>query len=186
MASVVDVCNRALDKLGHTPITSLGDGTAASSLCDRTWPIVRDRALRAYPWNFAIKRVTTAPDTTAPVWGFNYTHTLPSDCLYLIEIKDTRPDEYVIEGGKIFTNESVLYLRYVRRIEDPNLFDALFTDAVASLMAYEMAEKLTQSNQKRELAYREYTEQMTQAKRTDAMENPVTEYREDSWIEARY
>jgi len=186
MASVVDVVNKALDKLGYGAITSLDDGTKAANLADRTWPLVRDQALRDHPWNFAVTRTNTAPLSSTPDWDFLYWHELPSDCLRLLEIKDVRSDQYQIEKGRILTNESVLYIRYIARIEDANEYDSLFIDAVASLLAYEMCESLTQSNSKMKNLYGMYENAMLRAKKVDAMENPPATFKTDSWIEVRY
>ena len=60
MASVIDICNKALDKLGQNPIISLTDGNKAANLCTRNWPLVRDQVLREHPWNFAMKRAILA------------------------------------------------------------------------------------------------------------------------------
>lgn len=186
MASVIDVCNRALDKLGQSPITSLTDGNKAANLCDRTWPVVRDRLLRSYAWNFAIGRAITAPDTESPAWGFDYQHSLPSDCLKFIEVLDHSTTEYEIEGGKILTDSDTLRIRYVRKITDPNEFDAMFLSLASALMAVEMCESLTQSNTKKNLLMQEFTDAARQTRSVDAMENPVQQLMEDSWIEARY
>ena len=186
MSSVVDVINRALDKLGYGAITSLEDGTKAANLADRTWPIVRDQVLRDHPWNFAVARSILAPDSTTPSWGFTYRHPLPSDLLRLLEIRDLSTGEYQLEGRAILADEDVLYIRYIKKITDPNLYDALFIDVAAARLAYEMAEALTQSNTKRELAWNDYLDSLDRAKRADGQENPPTVFEEDSWIEVRY
>lgn len=186
MPSVVDVANKALDKLGHGAITSLGDGTKAANLVDRSWPLVRDTVLRDHPWNFAMRRTTTAPLSASPSWGFTYQHEVPNNMLRLIEIRDLRADEYQVEGNKILTDESILYLRYIAQVTDPNEYDALFIDAVSTRLAYEMCESLTQSNTKRELLWADYENSLTRAKSIDAMENPPTVFAEDDWINARY
>lgn len=186
MTSVVDVVNKGLDKLGYGAITSLSDGTKAANLADRAWPLVRDEVLRMHPWNFAIKRTTTAPDSTAPSWGFLYQHSMPSDLIRIIELLDLSAAEYQIEGRKILCDVDTLYLRYVSRIEDPNKFDPMFIDTVACKLAYEMCEELTQSNTKKDLLYREFDESIRKARVVDSMENPPGQFEEDSWIEVRY
>lgn len=186
MASVVDVCNRGLDKLGHGPITSLTDGNKAANLCNRSWPIVRDQVLRDHPWNFAMKRAVLAPASTAPEWGFLYKHPLPADFLRLIEIRDLGVEDYQVEGKTILADDDALYIRYTARIENPNEYDALFIDAVAARLAYELAEPLTQSNTKRDAAWQEYTDGLKRAKMTDAQENPPAQFEEDDWITVRY
>jgi len=186
MPSVVDICNRALDKLGQNPITSLDDGNTAANLCTRVWPITRDQVLREHPWNFAVKRIVTAPSLTSPPWGFNYQHPIPSDCLRIIELQDVKADEYQIENKNILTDYDTLHLRYIYRVEDPNKFDSLFADLIATRMAFEMCEGLTQSTTKKDWLWEEYKDALTRSKRTDGQENPLIEQAEDSWIEVRY
>lgn len=186
MASVVDICNRALDKLGQGSITSLEDGTKSANLCIRNWPLIRDQVLRDHPWNFAIKRVTLAPDVAEPVWGFNYKSPLPTDCLRVIEIRDLSQGDYQIEGRAVLSNEDVLYTRYISRITDPNEYDALFQDAAASRLAVELCESLTQSNTKKEILIQEYDMILTMAKRADGQENPPARFEEDLWLLSRY
>jgi len=186
MPSVVDVANRALDKLGHGAITSLTDGTKAASLVERTWPIVRNHVLRSHPWNFAVKRASLSPLTETPAWGFSYQHQLPDGLLRLLEVLDLSMDEYQIEGNKLLCDESVVYIRYIDTITDPNEFDALFTNYLATALAFELCETLTQSNTKKNLLVEELKEVMLEAKRTDAVENPPVSFEEDSWVEARY
>lgn len=186
MPSVVDIANRALDKLGHGAITSLSDGTKAANLVDRTWPIVRDQVLRSHPWNFAIVRDTLAPLSDAPSWGFSYQHQLPNDLLRLIEVLDLSTDDYQIENNRILCDSDLIYIRYLQQVTDPNQYDAMFVNAVSTAMALEMCESLTQSNTKKQLLADEYEMVMQQTKFVDAVENPPTKFEEDSWIEVRY
>lgn len=186
MPSVVDLCNKALDKLGHGPITSLADGTKAANLCDRNWPLVRDQVLRDHPWNFAVKRDVLAPVSSAPAWGFNKAFQLPADCLRLIELRDLSTEDYVVEGRQILCNEDALYIRYIRSVTDPNVYDILFVDAAACRLAFELCEALTQSNTKKDALFQEYDDSLLRAKRVDAQENPPTQFEEDDWISVRY
>lgn len=186
MPSVVDLCNSALDKAGHGAITSLDDNTKAARLCSRNWPLVRDRVLRAHPWNFAVKRTNLAADSVAPSWGFTAKFPLPSDLLRLLEVRDLSTDEFQVENGYIHANGTVLYIRYVARIEDPNAYDALFFDTAATRLAAELAEPLTQSTTKKKALLEEYDVFLDDAKRADGQENPPMAFEEDEWIEVRY
>lgn len=186
MPSVVDVCNKALDKLGHGPITNLGDGTKAANLCDRNWPLVRDEVLRDHPWNFAVTRANLAPVATAPAWGFTNAFNLPSDCLRLLEVKDQRSEDYQVESRQILSDADVLYIRYIRQVTDPNRMDATVVDLMAARLALELCESLTQSNTKLQLMWRQYEESLVRAKRVDGRENPPTLMEEDDWIAVRY
>lgn len=185
MATVVEISNFALDKLGHGPITSLSDNTTASDLCNRLWPLARDKVLRDHPWNFAIKRANTAPSGTAPDWGFTYQHPVPADFLRLLEVDGLRAGDYQLESDHILANDDVLYIRYVAQITDPAKYDPLAVDALATLMAFWMSEPLTQSNTKKGELWAEYGEVLKSAKRADAQENPPTILEDDDWLTAR-
>lgn len=186
MPSVVDIFNKALDKLGHSPITSVDDGTKAANLCSRNWPMVRDEVLRDHPWNFAVRRATLASETTAPVWGFSASFPFPDNCLRVLEVRDLSTDEYQIEGRAILADATVLYIRFTSRIEDPNEYDAQFVNAVATKLAFEMCESLTQSSTKKDVLFQEYKDALTSAARSDGQENPPRRFEEDEWIAVRY
>jgi hypothetical protein len=65
--------------------------------------------------------------------------------------------DWALEGNKILTNlNSPLKIRYIAIIEDPTKWDINFREALACRIAAELAEDLTQSNQKRQLAWQEY------------------------------
>ena len=186
MPSVVDLCNSALDKAGHGAITSLEDNTKAARLCLRNWPLVRDRVLRMHPWNFAVRRTNLAAHETAPDWGFTAKFPLPSNFLRLLEVRDLSTGEFQLENGFIHANATVLYIRYIASITDPNVYDALFIDTVATRLAAELAEPLTQSTTKKKALLEEYDAFIDDAKRADAQENPPVAYEEDEWIKVRY
>lgn len=185
MASVVDICNKALDKLGHSPITSLTDGTKAANLCNRAWPLVRDQELRNHPWNFAVTRTTTAPSSESPSWGFTYKHPLPADYLRLLEVRDLSTGGYEIENGHIYADDDTLYIRYIRKETDPNNYDSLFINAVSTALASELCEALTQSNTKKSMLAEEYKDILVDARKVDALENPPIALAEDDWVNAR-
>lgn len=186
MPSVIDICNNALDKLGHQSIMSLTDGNKAAKLCNRNWTSARDKVLRDHPWNFAVKRAALAPITTAPAFGFGREFKLPTDCLRLIEVLDHHSGEYQVEGESILANGTVLYIRYVRRVEDPNTYDSLFCDAVSLALAIDMCESLTQSSTKEQWLTEKYREAIQRAKFIDAQENPPSSFEEDEWLAVRY
>lgn len=187
MPSVIDVCNKALDKLGQPPIVSLTDGTKAANLCDRNWGMIRDEVLRSHPWNFAMKRISLAPSSAAPSWGFTKAFPIPSDCLRLIEVKDGDNFDYQIENDEILTDESILYIRYIYQVTDPNKYDSLFVNVAASRLALELCESLTQSNSKKQLLIGELRDlYIPLARRVDGQENPAASLSEQDWISSRY
>ena len=51
MASVVDICNGALNQLGATTILSLTEDSKNARLCNSRYTQVRDSVFRSHPWN---------------------------------------------------------------------------------------------------------------------------------------
>ncbi len=189
MASVVDVCNRALQKLGAERIISLTQNSVSARACNLAYEPVRDAELRSHTWNFSIKRASLAADAAAPEYGFDYQYTLPSDCLRLLPNdynEGAYSSDWKVEGRKILTDEDApLEIRYIARITDTTQYDPLFNEALSCKLAMEMCEELTQSNSKRELAYKEYTNTMRDARRMNAFENNPAEQQTDGWVSTR-
>lgn len=185
MASVVGICNRALQKLGASRITSLNEDSRNARSCNAAFEAVRDAELRAHPWTFSVKRARLPADAAAPVHGYARQFTFPSDCIRLLP----PPDPYLdwrIEGRKILTDsDAPLDVRYVARVTDPNLYDAEFIEAVASKLAVELCEELTQSNSKQEKCERDYKLAVSRARKSNAFEDTSAQLPADAWVLAR-
>lgn len=198
MASVIQIANRALTKLGSARIISLDDDNKQARAVKSCYEDLRDDELRSHRWSFAMKRTSLPADTTAPAFGFTYQYTLPADFLRLDMVNDEFPavvmdnyigaetNDYAIEGNKILANIAApLKVRYIARIEDPGQYDVLFREALACRIAAELCEDLTQSNQKRELAWQEYKQAVSKAIRTNAIEKPPVMPPDDQFIISR-
>lgn len=184
MTSAVDICNRALQKLGESPITSLTEDSDRARECNRAYEAVRDAELRSRPWNFARTRVELAASSTPPAFGYANAFPLPSDFLRLYP--GNTVSDWQIESGSILTDDAApLQIVYIRREEDPNKYDPLFREALAAKLAVEMAERLTQSGQKRQLAIAEYDRAIQDAGRLNAFERVSVEPPEDVWVTVR-
>ena len=184
MVSTVDICNRALQKLGHTKITSLDDDVKAARESARAYGPVRDAVFRDHPWNCLLTRASFAALSEAPAWGFAYQYQLPVDCLRVLEV-DTRC-VWRVEGRHILSDAGApLNILYVRQEDDPEQYDLLLVEALASRLAGELAESLTQSNTKKEMIEREYLDALDRARRADAQEGTAQRLFRSSWLEAR-
>lgn len=185
MASDVEICNLALQKVGASLIIDLTEGSQSADACNAAYAHVRDSELRAHPWNFAIKRAALAADVSAPLFGYAKQYTLPTDCLRVLPPVDYDVD-WKIEGRKIITDWTApLYIRYIAQITDPNEYDRGFIEMFACALALHLCETLTQSNQKIQNIGQMYQKAMRDAKRQNAFENISDELPEDSWIVAR-
>ena len=173
MASVVDICNGALNQLGASTILSLTEDSKNARLCNARYTQVRDSLFRSLPWNCLQKRIQLAADTTAPAWGFTSAYTLPADCLRLLRILDY-DSNHKVEGRKILTNNSSMKILYVARIEDPNEYDELLRETISAALAADIAYAVTSSNPVSLNMYNLYQTKLKDARFVDATEGQNT------------
>jgi len=188
MASVVGICNNALIKIGEETITSLTEDSKAARLCNQIYEQTRDSLLRSHIWNFAVKRLELAENTTTPLFGFGQSFALPSDCLRVlcIEDSDIYPDYvYQIEGRNLLTDESAAKIKYIARIEDPNEFDLLFTETLSARLAFELAYPLAESNTLADLMHSLFKEKLAEARSIDGQEGTPPQIIAREWTDAR-
>ena len=145
MASVVDICNGALNQLGASTILTLTEDSKNARLCNARFTQIRDSVFRSHPWNCLQKRLQLAADSDAPAWGFTKQYTLPADCLRVLTILDYDAD-YKIEGRKILTDNSTMKILYISRLEDPNEYDELLRETLSAALAADIAYAVTSSN----------------------------------------
>lgn len=198
MSGVVDIVNRALSKLGGGRISSLADSSEPAALAASIFESVRDSEISVHAWNFAKTRVMLPAEAEAPVFGWSRQYLLPADCLRVLEAGpwpqavtagyvggDSR--SFVIEGRRILSNLGpALNIIYLRRETDCGFYPPPFTEALAARLAAEMAESLTGSNSKRELAWKEYQEAVRLARRVNALGLPPLALQDDSWLAAHW
>lgn len=199
MASEVDICNRALQKIGAKRITSLTQDTPNARECNAAYYILRDAELSEHPWSFARTRARLAADATSPAFGYANQFSLPADFLSLsmpveapwFEGTGTTTGPYrkdwQIEGDKLLTNDSApLDITYTRKVTDTGIFHPLFVEALACRIAMELNEKINQSNTKLNNASGLYELSIRKAKKVNAIDRPAQQSPEDSWVTARY
>lgn len=189
MASEVSICNRALQKLGAGRITSLTQDSVSARACNVCYEELRDAELSAHEWSFALDRAELAADATAPDFGRANAFQLPTDYLRLARpyVEDNINDlDWIIEGQKIYSDDSdPIQIRYVKRITDPNIMHVLFREALASRMALEMCEELTQSVSKKEGLWKDYLATIREARRVNAILKVPAVPPTDPWLTVR-
>ncbi len=196
MATEAGICNSALSKLGNNRIVSLTEGTPAANLCLEQYGKLRDHLLRAHDWNFAASRVKLAQLSNTPAFGYDFQYALPSDWMRTISVHptDSRNDvltDYAIEsteaeGRVLRTDHPHVYLRYVRRLTDPNVMDPAFREALAWRLAMELAVPLAKSGSLRDRMERGFEDALAVAKSIDGQDDPPQALPAGAWVAARH
>lgn len=186
--SEVSICNDALIMIGANTISALTDTTKEGRLCNEQYEKLRDQLLFSHPWNFAIKRTDLAADPDVPNghWGFAYAHTIPADCLRILEIETEDEAPWKVEGGKIYCDITPLNLRYIRKETDTTKFSKGFEEALAAKIAHRLAYALTQSATAAESVRKQAEEMLSLAMSFDGQEGSIDQVQANDYINSRY
>ena len=117
MPTKVEVCNRALLKIGASLISDPAESSAQARVLAALFDSVARQELRKHAWSFAMSRALLPALVTAPTWGYVNAFQLPSDCLRVVYIGDAYFDPtlrgadagdkppYLIEGRLLLTDQ---------------------------------------------------------------------------------
>lgn len=83
-----------------------------------------------------------------PLFGWDYQHTLPDDCLRVHRVNGQEANEedsvpYSVELGKLLTNQDIVTVRYVYKNETTTEWSQHFINAFALLLGSYIAQDLT-------------------------------------------
>lgn len=152
--SVLDICNLALSKLGESPLSAIDpNGTLPSRMCYMHYHPVRREVLCANRWSFACTRTTLTSAETATDAEHSVAHTLPTDCLRVLEVGHPG---WTLRGRSIYCPATIIRLLYIRDEEDTSTFDPLFTEALATRLACKLCIPLINSTTARQALAEEY------------------------------
>ena len=191
MASVVDICNSALNLLGASTISALTDDSKNARLCNQTYEPVRNRVFRSHAWNCLHKRVQLAQNSTAPVVEYSYAYALPSDCLRVLKVHNGSTDsiksdiDYKLEGRNIVTNEGTVYIIYIAIDTDPNNYDTYLQESISHQLAADLAYAVTNNATLADKYMVRADERLREARFIDATENSLGTIESSEFTDAR-
>ena len=201
MASVVEICNLALSRLGeNSAIASIDppEGSAQAEHCALFYPLSRDTLLDIHPWNFARRKVLLAPlDDDSSPWRFAYAR--PHDCLRTLNLlsqealseQETQHYCNAVNGKgtpTILTNQENASLVYTARVDDAALFPPLFIDALSWLLASHLAGPVIKGDAGASMAkicYQNFMLVLSLAEVSDTRQKNTRPHHTPQWINER-
>lgn len=194
--SVVEICNLALSHAAAGgPIASLTEASEPARACRLNYGPSRQTLLRAHPWGFAARRRTLALLASGdPASGYQYRYQYPSDCVALRAVLGGGVASRWVIGvsddgaARVVDTDAVAAVAlYTADVEAVALFDPLFTESLAWLLASRLAMPLTGKRDVMRDCWQVYQQHLQSARTHDAQEDlsrpdvaPVPD-----WIRAR-
>lgn len=187
MTSKTDICNRALIKLGKATIRDINtDETPQGTLCKAVYVSMLDEVLRQAEWNFAVSRQALNKDASgSPLYEWSYRYILPTipPLVKIISVENNVP--FKIEGNFLVSNADTIKLKYIGRIDDPNLYDPLFINVLVLRIAYEISFALTSQTSLGDNIYKQYLLALEEAKNQNSQDDNETPIQDYTWTNAR-
>lgn len=189
MASQTGICNRALEKLGESPIVSISDNTDQAKALKRVYNDSLSALLVDHPWHFAKKRAALPTSATAPVFGYTNSYPVPTDFLRLLLIQNG--SAFSLEADPsgtqtILSNASApLSILYVYLVSDPGRLPPHFVEAFSSKLALDICDDITSSNTKMQIMQARFAADLLTAKRINGLQKSPDAFPEFSWLASR-
>lgn len=187
MASNVELCNKALRRLGEDPIIALDNNTTWGKRCSSALPEVVRTVLSLDAWRSCTKRIQLAAESSTPI-GFTSSYALPNDCLRLIALEQSQYQNWAVEGNKILTDnskDSALQILYVYDCVDPNKYTQPLFDAIAMGLAHELSGYSAATNVAKDDIYALFMQAVQTAQLINSRETPVKMLSTTSWVDVR-
>ncbi|MDF1719600.1 MAG: hypothetical protein P1U65_02900 [Minwuia sp.] len=170
----VQLCARALLKIGAQPITSFEENTAEAEISSLLYDICRDALLSAHPWSFASAQDRLARLDEAPQADFDHAFALPSDFLRVLSAGHGasgrgRGISYRIQEQRLHTNAESLMLTYIFR-PDESAFPAFFNQALICRLAAEFCLPLTENTSRTDMFNKAAEIEFARARGIDAQQ----------------
>ncbi len=153
--SALGICNAALSRIGEAPLVSLEPNqSSAARYCHLHYHPARRETLTMARWTFATRNAALYPEAEM---GETSPHparfSLPADCLRVLDVDC---DDWSLQGRRILAHASRLHINYIADLEDGELFDPLFTEALVTHLAEKLAVPLTTSQSLRQSLAQEF------------------------------
>lgn len=184
----IDLCSRALLKIGANVIGSLNDGTAEADVAANLYDHVCDALLSAHPWNFATKQKKLALLSSDDVGDFANVFALPADCLRVLSAGPGQRGAglvYRLLEGRLHANASEVMLTYVFR-PDEEEFPPYFRKLLITSLAAEFCIPLTDSTSRWASLNKLAEAEMRSAKLINAQEDTPLGFEDFCLVESRY
>jgi hypothetical protein len=196
MTTQLSLYNEALRLCGERKLASLTEDREPRRLLDQVWD---DNAinyvLEQGQWNHALRATMLEYNPSMEqAFGYQYAFEKPTDYIRLVGLcSDERYNvpltQYTEEAGFWFADLDVIYIQYISNDAsygaDMSLWPETFTRYVASYLASEIVDRLTQNSSLWDKVYGIMNRRLTDARSKDALNQPTQFPPTGRWVSAR-
>lgn len=185
--NAIQLCARALIKLGAAPLAAFDEATVEATVARNLYPALRDALLAAHPWSFATAQAHLARLVAPPVAEFEVAHQLPADFLRALSAGADGAASglsYRIVESRLHSDALEVTLTYIFRPPEgsfPPFFDWLLIARLAAEFCLPLTESTSRAEALAQLAEAEFR----RAKLIDSQQGTAPALQDFTLIEAR-
>lgn len=183
----IDLCSRALTKIGAKSISSFEEKTAEASVAEQLYTSTLEGLLSAHPWRFSLSQRVLTRLKEEVTGDYKYAYALPHDFLRAIgatPVGSKKACEYRIVGNQLHCNSNSVSLTYLYKPNECN-FPPFFSQMLISWLAAEFCLPLTESTNRAEHLRKLAEKDFSNAKLTDSQQSTPKAFQDFSLIEVR-
>lgn len=155
----LDIVNMALLRLGQPKVTAEEYAAQESEPCISAkffYPLAVQKILAKHPWNFAVRKETTAAAQFGPGWRLS----LPDNCLRLLYAyaQGYEVERYSVRSRDLLAPAPVDLIEYIASDPDMDTWPPLFVECVTLDLAAKLAGPICQSADLEQLMIRKLNE----------------------------
>jgi hypothetical protein len=180
MASQTSIINRALRKIGQSPVSSIDDGSPGANAVKGVFGMLLDELSSEHPFDCVRHDFILAAESDPPLFGWTHQFRLPPNPYLLrVWIVSDEPDAevsipYKVMGRRLLCNvPGPLYLQGLVRVADMELLSPWVAKALAARIAAAVAYELTNSTEKEDAAEKWAEKTFRDAKSIDAQQGKI-------------
>jgi len=170
--TALELCSRALLRIGAQAIASLDEGTAEAEIASGLYFGIRDAMLSSHPWSFATGQVSLPRLAGVPSADFQHAFQLPPDFLRALSAGGPslgRGLNYRLFEDRLHADCAQVTLTYIFRPAE-STFPPFFAAALVARLSAEFCIPLTESSSRAQLLFNQAEDELRAARRTDSQQ----------------
>ena len=180
--SLTDIANLALNHVGQPPIMRLDDkDNDTARIVELVFePAIREMG-RDHEWNCLAMRADLPQLANKPAFGYEFQYRMPVEAIRALVVNGHRVGKatslFRIEGRDILTDADSMQLQYIGFTSDSTVYDPMFVEAAATLIASKIAIHIRQDEALAQALYQKYTQSiLPKARKVDGNERNKAPY----------
>jgi len=185
MSTELSIANRALRRVGGTPLTSLEGDSGIAKVMREALTSSIEEVLSLFNWPITRRVLELSPSVEWSPGHSLYANAfeLPADVSRMTGVTDTDGypiSDYKLENNHILADEDTVLVHYSKLPESPDNFPAYLNTLIAAHLAYACCITITGADTRYNQLRDEFERELRRAKVTASREGPPISHMPDS------